>query len=288
MNAYEKLTAGIIEQLEAARASGGVAPWQKPWSAGADARPYNPFTKTVYSGINNLILQWSGKIDLRFATFNQIRAAKGSVKKGAKGFAVCYYGTATKENENDSENPSSFRFLRTYYVFSIEDTEGLNLPPVSDPVASTIPLIDRCERIVKGYHNGPRIAYNGGNSAFYRPSTDSIHLPTPDSFISSEHYYGTLFHELSHSTGNKSRLDRLEKDGLAVLWGDDVYSKEELIAELSAYFLCNKAQISGTVKDNQASYLNHWINVINGDPKILISAASAAQKSADYILGTRS
>jgi antirestriction protein ArdC len=84
---YEKLTSGIIAALEEAIATGGVAPWQKPW-LGIQAS--NPVTKTVYSGVNRLVLEWSGRADPRWLTFKQAQALKGQVKKGAKGVPVCY------------------------------------------------------------------------------------------------------------------------------------------------------------------------------------------------------
>lgn len=281
---YDKLVGTIIEALEAAHASGSVAPWQKPWRETGASRPNNPFTGTAYSGINRLILSLSGRIDNRWATFKQIAAAGGSVNKGAKGVVVCFYGAANyKKDGNEDEETRQYRFLRTYYVFNLEDTSGIDLPQI-EIEENTLPLIDRCENIVNGYFGKPDILHTINDRAFYRPSTDIIHLPNRGLFSSAEGYYSTLFHEMIHSTGHESRLKRLERNGVPVLWGDDVYSQEELVAELGAFFLASEAQIDLATRDNHQAYLASWLKVLRQEPKMLVTAASAAQKAADYIL----
>ena len=107
-------------------------------------------------------------------------------------------------------------------------------------------------------------------------------MPSRDLFHSSEEYYSTLFHELTHSTGHTSRVGR---EGIEQLntFGSESYSKEELIAEMGAAMLCGVTGISPATIPNSAAYLQSWINRLRGDSKLLVSAASAAQKAADYI-----
>jgi antirestriction protein ArdC len=130
--------------------------------------------------------------------------------------------------------------------------------------------------------NPPRIGFDGHDKAFYRPVTDSIHLPDRNSFDSAGEYYSTLFHEMTHSTGHQSRLNRSTLTEV-VPFGSETYSKEELVAEFGAAFLCAHAGIENTVS-NSAAYINGWLKKLRSDPKLAILAASQGQKAADYIL----
>ncbi len=141
------------------------------------------------------------------------------------------------------------------------------------------------QRSPRGYAGGPGVEH-GGQQAFYRPLTDSVHMPEPTRFASSEEYYSTLFHELSHSTGHSSRLDR-KLDTEPKPFGSADYGKEELVAEMSAAFLCGHAGITPTVIGNQAAYLGGWLKQLKSDKKLIVSAAGQAQRSADWIRGQR-
>ena len=120
--------------------------------------------------------------------------------------------------------------------------------------------------------------------AWYRPSTDTVGMPSRNAFDSTEAYYSTLFHELTHSTGHPSRVGRERIEDIAA-FGSESYSKEELIAEMGAAMLSGITGISPPTIPNSAAYLQGWINRLRGDSKLLVSAASQAQKAADYILG---
>ena len=147
--------------------------------------------------------------------------------------------------------------------------------------------IDEAEKIAAGYQGGPSVAHNGGQQAFYRPAADAVHMPDKTRFVSIEAYYSTLFHELSHSTGHSTRLDRkLDTDPKP--FGSSDYGKEELVAEMSAAFLCSHAGIQPVVIGNQAAYLAGWLKQLKSDKKLVISAAGQAQRSADWIRGERS
>ncbi len=171
--------------------------------------------------------------------------------------------------------------LRYYRVFNIEQCEGLKALHGDDhkPVN---PLAE-CESIANRMPNAPRIEQH--SQAFYRPSADMVGMPSRNCFESPEGYYSTLFHELTHSTGHKSRLNRFEENSTDHQFGSESYSKEELIAEMGAAMLAGIAGISQATLDNSASYLQSWINRLKSDSRLIISAASHAQKAADYILG---
>ena len=135
----------------------------------------------------------------------------------------------------------------------------------------------------EGKPNPPKITHDGTQAA-YSPKLDAISLPPMDSFESAEGYHATLFHELSHSTGHPTRLDRDTLTGLAP-FGSPVYSREELVAEFGSAFLCGNAGISPATLDNQASYIESWRKVLKADTKLVVQAASAGQKAADCVLG---
>src|SRR5208282_3067891 len=142
--------------------------------------------------------------------------------------------------------------------------------------------IAECESIANQMPNAPRIEQH--SHAFYRPSADSVGMPSRSCFESPEGYYSTLFHELTHSTGHGSRLNRFEENSTDHQFGSESYSKEELVAEMGAAMLAGIAGISRATLDNSASYLQTWISRLKSDSRLIISAASHAQKAADFIL----
>jgi antirestriction protein ArdC len=150
--------------------------------------------------------------------------------------------------------------------------------PASGPVKTFNP-IEACEAVWDGYKGRPTLI-NGNGRAFYRPATDQIGMPAKTDFDSETAYYSTLFHEATHSTGAESRLAREFGDR----FGDEKYSKEEMVAEMGAAFLNAHCGIENQIDSSQA-YLAHWLEVIKADPKMLVSAASKAEKAADFILG---
>ena len=168
--------------------------------------------------------------------------------------------------------------LRYYTVFNVEQCEG-----IAAPVARTsVNPIGECERIMQGMPNPPAVQHDA--RACYRPSIDTVGMPSRNAFNSAEEYYSTLFHELTHSTGHTKRLGR---DGIEKLntFGSESYSKEELIAEMGAAMLCGIAGIERKTLSNSAAYLQSWINVLKSDSRMVVQAAAQAQKAADYIVG---
>ncbi len=172
--------------------------------------------------------------------------------------------------------------LRYYRVFNLSQTEGIADKLGLGESAQPVPNIGVCDAIVREMPNRPPIV--GSDHAWYSPIADQVGIPARGTFTSSEEYYSTLFHELVHSTGHKSRLRREQFDN-PIHFGSESYSKEELVAELGASMLCGVSGISPRTLDNSASYLKSWINRLRGDSRLIVSAASHAQKASDFILG---
>jgi len=171
--------------------------------------------------------------------------------------------------------------LRYYNVFNVEQTEGIDYPELVT-YTNAFASIEAAEKIISTMPNKPLIEHMG-NRAYYDPRHDAITLPKLTSFESAEEYDSTCFHELTHSTMHESRLDRKVKDQVHK-FGDEGYSKEELVAEMWAAFLCGNAGIENAVIENNAAYIQGWLKTLKNDRALLIHAAAQAQRSTDYIL----
>lgn len=287
---YQLITDRIIERLEA-----GDVPWQKPWRGGEP--PQNLVTRKAYRGINVFLLTAAGFTSPYWLTYRQAESLGGHVKKGAKGYPVVFWkfldymgaGTETTAGADQDGGGAGTRargipFLRYYTVFNLEQCEGIRAPKAAAG-ADHRPFtpIEACERIVAGMPNAPRIQH-GEPQAYYRPGLDVVNMPARELFKGEEEYYSTLFHELTHSTGHESRLDRPTLTD-ACAFGSTNYSKEELVAEMGAAFLCGVAGIENRTVDNSAAYLRSWLRRLRDDRKLLVQAAAQAQKAADYITG---
>jgi antirestriction protein ArdC len=213
-------------------------------------------------------------------TFNQAKQLGGNVRKGEHGTKIVFWKFDTFETETadgETEERKS-AFLRYYTVFNLEQTEGLKallaLPPAFP--------IESAEEIVKGMPNPP--TFEQDFQAAYIPSRDVVTMPSRTAFESQAEYYSTLFHELTHSTGHAKRLGR---EGIEKIqpFGSEDYSKEELIAEMGSAMLCGIAGVEQATISNSAAYLQSWIKRLKSDTRLVVSAASAAQKAADYIRG---
>ena len=272
----EIITANIVEQLEK-----GVAPWRKPWSTSI---PRNLLSKKPYRGLNVFLLATQGYGSPYWLTFNQARQLGAHVRKGEKSTLVSFwkFSEFSRENcETGERETTNSVLLRYYRVFNVEQCEGLRALQ-GDEHKPVNPLIE-CESIANGMPNPPRFEQH--SQAFYRPSADVVGMPSRTCFESPEAYYSTLFHELTHSTGHQSRLNRFEEHATDHQFGSESYSKEELIAEMGAAMLAGMAGISHATLGNSAAYLQTWIQRLKSDSRLIISAASHAQKAADYILG---
>jgi antirestriction protein ArdC len=269
---YSIVTEQILKQLES-----GTAPWHRPWTTQG---PKNLVSGRGYRGINVFLLASNGYGSPYWLTYRQATERGGHVRKGEHGTKVVFWKIGTREME-DADGDAVERksiVLRYYTVFNVEQCEGMAAPDAT----RTVNPIEECERIVHGMPNPPAMEQDA--RAWYRPSTDTVGMPSRNAFNSAEEYYSTLFHELTHSTGHTKRVGR---DGIEKLntFGSESYSKEELIAEMGAAMLCGVAGIDRRTIANSAAYLKSWIDVLKSDARMVVQAASQAQKAADYIQG---
>jgi antirestriction protein ArdC len=174
--------------------------------------------------------------------------------------------------------------LRYYNVFNLEQVEGIEAPSATETTIYTFNPIERAEMTIAGMPLRPEIKY-GGNQPAYHPLLDYVKIPVPEAFESPEEFYGTLYHELSHATGHQKRVGR---KGITEpsFYGSHLYSKEELVAEMSAAFLCGHSGIERTI-ENSAAYIQGWLRSLRNDKTLLIQAAAQAQKASDYILNRK-
>ncbi|HEY1684366.1 MAG TPA: zincin-like metallopeptidase domain-containing protein [Tepidisphaeraceae bacterium] len=281
LDLYAEVTNQIIAMLEK-----GVVPWRSPILGRQSAgHPKNLESGKPYRGINVFMLAFTawaqGYESAYWLTFNQAKQRGGAVKKGEKASMVVFwkeYEVADKETGKAKKVP----ILRYYNVFNAVQCEGIEIPDAVKFEPLDFKPIEAAEAMVKGYADAPAIEH-GGQQACYRPSTDMVRMPEPSRFASAEEYYSTLFHELGHSTGHSKRLDRkLDTDPKP--FGTADYGREELIAEMSAAFLCGHAGIQPAVIENQAAYLRGWLKQLKDDKRLVIAAGGAAQKAADWIL----
>lgn len=280
---YTRVTDKIVAELEK-----GIRPWIKPWSAehtaGKITRPLR-HNGEAYSGINILML-WASAMEAGFIapiwmTFRQAKELGAAVRKGEKGSLVVYANTLTRTEENDSgeEVEHQIPYMKGYTVFNVEQIDGLPGHYYSKPA----PRLDAPQRIEHAEEFFAKLKADirhGGNRAYYSVSTDYVQMPYFETFCDPESYYATLAHELTHWTRHQTRLDR--SFGRKT-WGDEGYAREELVAELGSAFLCADLEITQEVRDDHASYIASWLEVLKNDKRAIFSAAAHAQRAADFI-----
>ena len=278
-NVYEVITDRIMKQLEA-----GVTPWQKPWRLrGRGGLPRNLVSGREYRGINVWILRSSRYSPQSWLTFKQARELGGYVRKGEAGLPVVYWKFGTREVEDGDEIVEKQSVLCRYYtVFNTEQCEGVPNPEKATEPTPELNPIDACERVVNDWANKPSIRH-GGDRASYHKLVDLINMPMMEIFHSVEEYHSTMFHELVHSTGHPTRLNRSTLMD-AETFGDNNYSREELIAEMGAAFLCGITGIENRTINNSSSYLKSWLGVLRSDFRLVLIAAGQAQKAVDSIV----
>jgi antirestriction protein ArdC len=281
---YAEITDKIIAELEAGRFP-WVQPWGKTGTASALDLPSNASTGRRYSGINVLIL-WGAVIEGGFSTqnwltFRQAKALAGNVRKGARGTTVVFAGRFTP-GEQDRPGPrmdeksGGIPFLRRFSVFNIEQCEGL-----PDDLVATVPapamdlILPRAEQLIEQTGADFRV---GGARAYYDILNDHIQVPPPQAYFDPINWHRTACHELGHWTGHP---DRLKRD-LSGAFGTKKYAFEELVAEITAAFVCAALNILPSVR--HADYIGSWLELLRGDERAIVRAASQANKAADYLL----
>lgn len=262
----------------------GVVPWQQNWNSNQQP-PQNLVSRKPYRGINILLLNSMGYASLYWVTFKQAQELGGYVKQGQKGCPVIFWRSIEVQNRETGET-EHVPLLRYYTVFNLTQCEGIAAPAAENQIADHTP-VQAAEKIVAGMPKCPEIQH-GLNRAFYSPVKDTVGMPQREQFKSAEDYYSVLFHELTHSTGHQSRLNRKgvsRSEGKLAAFGTDPYAKEELVAEMGAAFLCGQAGIVERTMDNSAAYIASWLERLKNDSKLVVQAAAQAQKAADFILG---
>ncbi|HYT55027.1 MAG TPA: zincin-like metallopeptidase domain-containing protein [Verrucomicrobiae bacterium] len=279
---YGYITDKIMEELEQ-----GCVPWHKPWKTSSDGIrvPTSFVSKKPYRGVNTFLLalaRFKAGYDSNYwLTFKQVQTLGGSIK-GQKTEMVVFWKMLEKPSQNPTAESETdyIPMLRYYRVFNLDQVEGIKKPtaenlPVFQPIAEAEAVATRYQDRIEVTHGGAR--------AYYQPSSDSIRMPERETFDAPEAYYSTLFHEFTHSTGHESRLNR---PGITEthFFGDEIYSKEELVAEMGAAMLCGVVGIENKTIKNSASYIQSWLSKLRDDKKLVVHAAAAAQKAADFIL----
>lgn len=274
----ESVARRLVESLESGQVSGS---WVRPWRGGGV--PSNVVTGAGYRGGNVLAL-WFAEADRGFsgggwATYKQWESVGAQVRKGEKGtHLVKWSERRCKDHAPDESCLKCGRMVPSgFVVFHADQVDGWEAPPVE-----VLPVIER-DAVADAaiVATGAAISY-GGDRACYSPAADMVRIPSVESFLSRDGFYGTVFHELGHWTGHGSRLGR----DLSGRFGDDAYAAEELVAEITAAMLCAVFGVVPVdeVRPDHVQYLASWARVLKADPQALWTAATKAQAAADYVV----
>lgn len=271
----EVITSRIIEQLQH-----GIIPWNKPWT-GIQGGAISGATGRPYSLLNQMLLNRPGE----YFTFKQVQDRGGRVRKGEKSSVVVFWKQVkVSEKMEDGETKEKLvPMLKYYHVFHIAQCEGLE-----SREQEAAPTENRNgEDIITGYQDreGITIRYIKGDEASYSHLRDCITLPLREQFISSEEFYSTAFHEMTHSTGHHKRLNRIRA---TAHFGNEEYSKEELVAEIGSAVLmnCSGIETNKSVR-NSAAYIQGWLRALNNDQRMIVQASGQASKAVEYILNIK-
>lgn len=272
---YRSITDRIITQLEQ-----GIIPWRKPWT-GTNGGAISGGTGKPYSLLNQMLLQKPG----RWFTFAEAKKLGGNIIKGSHGSTIYFWRPLiTKEKDKDGkEVEKTIPLLRQYVVFHESQITGLPHKAEEEPFHND--PIPKAEQIERDYINREHIKINHviSDRAFYSPSIDEITVPVLEQYPKKEEYYSTLFHEMVHSTGHRTRLNRLNR---TAAFGSQDYSKEELVAEIGAAALLNHVGIeTPETFMNNTAYIQSWLRALQNDTRMLVGASSQAGKAVDFILG---
>ena len=294
MNTMQEVTDKIIAMLEQ-----GEIPWRKPWVGTKGFISHT--TGKPYSLLNQMMLAYFGKGEGEYLTFLQCQKEGGRVKKGSKSTTIYFWKVYQKEVTDKDGNPlkdengkimmTTIPVLKSYQVFHISQCEGIE-PRYEQELPQTAQPLEDAEKLMHDYLDRERINLNNhrfSDRAYYAPLLDSITIPCIDQYAEPAEYYGTAFHEITHSTGHPKRLNRFALCDKNAAFGSEEYSKEELTAEIGAAGILNHLGISteGTLK-NSAAYIQNWLKALRDDKSLIVGAASRAEKAMNFILGTES
>lgn len=286
---FQKITDRIVEAIE----TGNHGKWQKPWTTviGAAGESFNPSKgHKGYHGFNELVLMFTTAVEGYpsnvWATYKQWQTLGGQVQKGEEGTVLVKWGKTyrcatcpskgSRPCQKKDHDVSSSMWASPFKVFNLGQQEGfdLELPDLGDAPAR----LDRVEKMIAG--TGAEIRHAASNQAYFHKGRDQITLPLVEQFDSTQSYYGTALHELTHWSGHKDRLDRK----VGRMFGDAEYAAEELVAELGSTFLAAKFGVEVEPHPEHADYLASWVKGMKDHPKALYSAAKMAQTSTDFLI----
>ena len=283
---YQRITDQIVSALEQ-----DVRPWLKPWNAehaaGRITRPLRA-NGIPYQGIN-VIMLWSEAVANGYSapiwmTFKQALELGACVRKGEHGSLVVYASSITRTETDEGtgeEAARDIRFMKGYTVFNVEQVEGLPAHYYA-PAAPRLDPVTRIERAEAFFAATGAQLSHGGDRAYYRIATDHVQMPPFEAFRDAESYYATLAHEMTHWTKHPSRLDR---EFGRKRFGDEGYAMEELVAELGSAFVAADLDLTPAVREDHASYIASWLKVLGSDKRAIFTAASHAQRAADFLHG---
>jgi antirestriction protein ArdC len=266
----------------------GTVPWRKPWHA-ATGPPRSMSTGQPYRGVNLFLLSLTagdeGYTSPYWATYRQITALGGQVRKGERSTLVVFWKKAETEHRDPQTGEVTARavsVLRYYRVFNAAQADGL--PDRYYPAPGEYQPIAVPQAVLDGYlAAGPQLVHVAGDRAGYHPATDTIRLPLPAQFRTSDGYYAAAFHEAGHSTGHPYRLNR---PGIAAFdhFGSGKYAREELVAEMTSSMLCAHTGIDNPdLFQNSAAYVANWLTALGSDHRLVVTAAAQAQHATDLI-----
>lgn len=278
-NHYQNITDFLVEAIE-----NGSNSWIKCWD-GADLStlPHNPITGSTYKGANTfylwLVASVNGYSDNRWGTFRNIRSLNGKgVRKGEKGTRIAFWKPIFKEDENGEMVFSHF-YVKDWVIFNYDQAD--DMPEFVKPKEQKTGDLNQT---AQAYLDAEKIEISfGGNAAFYNPKRDVIRMPHESTFKNRKRFLSTLFHEIAHSTGHKSRLNRIDENFGSL----HSYSFEELVAEFTSVFVCAQLgilEIHDEAFQNSAAYLREWSKKLSENPNWAGKAAQKAQKACERIL----
>jgi len=277
---YQRVTSQIVNAIEA-----GVSNWRMPWhTSGKFAfSPINVTSKKPYRGINTVCLwasaQAKGYERGEWGTYQQWQERGAQVRKGEKATLVVFWKFANSAAETDDDDTpqsgSRLLFTRGYSVFNAAQVDGYTSKPDAD--APIEQRIERAEQFFRAIN--ARVAHQG-NRAFYSPADDTITLPPFGAFFTPTDYYSTRAHETGHWTAKADRFNR----ELGKRFGDNAYSVEELVAELTAAFTLAHLGLSSEPREDHAQYIGSWLKVLKADKRAIFTASSKGQQAADYMI----
>ena len=293
-DAYQMVTDRICAMLEQ-----GIRPWVQPWASavssawsGSNGKPYSFLNqmlladpKKKYNTLEELMDDVRGE----WVTFNQAKDRGGCVRKGETGRKVVFFKMIErptgKLDDDGKEKMETIPFLQSYTVFKISQCDGLTQKyHTNDAAMYDFTGDDAADAVANDYIAREGITFRAekGDKAFYRPSEDLVVVPKPEQFKDAAEYYSTLYHELTHSTGHQKRLNRIKA---CAAFGKDEYSTEELVAEIGSASICATLGIENNGSfTNSVSYIGNWLKALRNDKRMIVTAASRAEKAVRMIL----